>query len=39
MREAAIIPNLEEAVSHWLKIVGLGIEVLAALVIVIGLAW
>ena len=39
MPEAAIALSLEEAVSHWVKIVGLGIEVLAALVIVIGLAW
>lgn len=39
MGEAALAPNLEMTVSHWLKIVGLGIEILAAMVIVIGLAW
>lgn len=39
MSEAALPPNLEMTVSHWLKIVGLGIEVLAAMVIVVGLAW
>lgn len=39
MSEATLPPNLEMAVSHWLKIVGLGIEILAAMVIVIGLAW
>ena len=39
MGEAAMPPGFEVTVSHWLKIVGLGIEILAAIVIVIGLAW
>jgi uncharacterized membrane protein len=39
MTEAAMSPGLETAVSHWLKLIGLGIEILAAMVIVIGLAW
>jgi len=40
MREAiAGFVTLEEAVSHWLKVVGLGIEVAAATVIVAGLVW
>ena len=39
MREAATGLGLDEMVGHWLKAVGLGIEVLAALVIVAGLAW
>jgi uncharacterized membrane protein len=39
MDEAAIGANLEVAVSHWLKVVGLGIEVFGALVIVLGLGW
>jgi uncharacterized membrane protein len=39
MTEAAIPTSLEMAVGHWLKLVGLGIEILAAMVIVIGLAW
>jgi uncharacterized membrane protein len=38
MREAPA-SALNEAVSHWLEIVGAGIEIAAALVIVIGLAW
>src|SRR5262249_58946444 len=29
----------ETAVSHWLKLVGVGIEIFAAVVIVVGLAW
>jgi hypothetical protein len=37
MTEAVMPPSLETAVSHWLKLVG--IEILAAIVIVIGLAW
>ena len=39
MRDAAASLTLDEAVAHWLKIVGLGIEIFAALVIVAGLAW
>lgn len=39
MREEATGLALEATVSNWLKVVGLGIEVLGALVIVIGLAW
>ena len=39
MREAATGLGLEEAVGHWLRVVGLGIEILAALVIVGGLVW
>jgi uncharacterized membrane protein len=38
MSEAAI-PSLELAVGHWLKVIGLGIEILATVVIVIGLVW
>jgi uncharacterized membrane protein len=34
-----MIPSLEMAVSQCLTLVGLGIEVLGAMVIVIGLAW
>src|SRR5262245_38649502 len=36
MREAV---TLDAAVGHWLEVIGIGIEVLAALVIVIGLGW
>lgn len=39
MTEAIIPLNLETAISHWLKLVGVGIEILAAIVIVVGLAW
>src|SRR5262245_34943198 len=39
MREAATCLGLEDAVGHWLRVVGLGIEILAALVIVGGLMW
>ena len=39
MTEAVITPNLEMVVGHWLKLVGVGIEILAAIVIVVGLAW
>ena len=39
MCEAGASLTLDEAVAHWLKIVGLGIEIFAALVIVAGLAW
>ena len=39
MREAATGLALEDAVGHWLRVVGLGIEILAALVIVGGLMW
>ena len=39
MHEAAASLTLEEAVAHWLKIVGLGIEIFAALAIVTGLGW
>ena len=39
MTDAVMPPSLETAVSHWLKLVGVGIEILAAMVIVIGLAW
>ena len=39
MRETATGLGLEDAVGHWLRVVGLGIEVLAALVIVGGLIW
>jgi uncharacterized membrane protein len=39
MHEAAASLALEEVVAHWLKIVGLGIEISAALVIVVGLGW
>lgn len=39
MREGPPGLALDEAVSHRLKIVGAGIEIAAALVIVIGLAW
>jgi uncharacterized membrane protein len=39
MREAASGLGLEDAVGHWLRVVGLGIEILAALVIVGGLMW
>jgi uncharacterized membrane protein len=31
--------HLEVTVSHWLKVVGVGIEIFAAAVIVAGLAW
>lgn len=30
---------LEEVVTHWMKVIGLGIETFGALVIVIGLGW
>jgi uncharacterized membrane protein len=36
---AAALAQLEAGASHWLRIVGLGIEVAAAAVIVTGLAW
>jgi uncharacterized membrane protein len=39
MREAATGLGLEDTVGHWLRVVGLGIEILAALVIVGGLTW
>src|SRR5215467_8905825 len=39
MREAVIGLGLEDAVGHWLRVIGLGIEILAALVIVGGLMW
>jgi len=39
MREAATALILEDAVGHWLGVVGLGIEIVAALVIVGGLVW
>jgi uncharacterized membrane protein len=39
MGEAAVPHGLEATVSHWLKVVGLGIEILAAMIIVVGLVW
>ena len=39
MREATLGLGLEDAVGHWLRVVGLGIEILAAVVIVGGLVW
>ncbi len=40
MSEAAASPNsIEELVSHALGLIGLGIEVFAAVVIVVGLGW
>jgi uncharacterized membrane protein len=39
MSEAAVPPGLETMISHWVKMVGVGIEVFAAMVIVIGLTW
>ena len=39
MRDAAAGLAFEETVGHWLKLVGVGIELLAALVIVGGLGW
>ena len=39
MRDAVTFLNLEEMVSHWLRILGVGIEVFGALVIVLGLGW
>ena len=39
MREVAAVLTIEEAVGHWLKLVGVGIELFAALVIVAGLGW
>lgn len=39
MGAAAVPPSLEATVGHWLKVVGLGIEVLAAAIIVVGLVW
>ncbi len=39
MHLAAIGPDLEAAVGQWLKVVGAGIEVFGALVIVVGLGW
>jgi uncharacterized membrane protein len=39
MGGAAVPPGLEVTVSHWLKVVGLGIEILAATIIVVGLVW
>jgi uncharacterized membrane protein len=36
---AAALAQLEAGTSHWLRIVGLGIEVAAAAVIVTGLVW
>lgn len=39
MGDAAAATALEEMVSRWLKVVGLGIELLAAVVIVAGLVW
>jgi uncharacterized membrane protein len=39
MGDAAAATALEEMVSRWLKIVGLGIELLAAVVIVARLVW
>lgn len=35
MREATLGLGLEDAVGHWLRVVGLGIEILAAVVIVV----
>src|SRR5262245_9421140 len=39
MGEAVTGLRLEDAVGHWLRVVGLGIEIAAALVIVGGLVW
>src|SRR5262245_45813575 len=39
MHEAPASMAIEQMVSSWLKLVGLGIEVLAAVVIVAGLGW
>jgi uncharacterized membrane protein len=39
MQDAATSSALEATVGHWLRVVGLGIEVFAAVVIVSGLAW
>ena len=39
MRDAAAGLAFEKVVGHWLKLVGVGIELLAALVIVAGLGW
>src|SRR5262245_20801155 len=39
MREAATGLGLEDAVGQWLRVIGLGIEILAAMVIVGGLIW
>ena len=39
MNETIVRPSLEMTVSHWLKVIGLGIEILAAMIIVVGLAW
>lgn len=39
MGEAGASLGLEATVTHWLKVVGLGIEILAAVIIVVGLAW
>jgi uncharacterized membrane protein len=39
MRDPAAGLILEEMVGHWLKLLGVGIELLAALVIVAGLGW
>ena len=39
MRDAAASMAIEEAMAYWLKLVGVGIELFAALVIVAGLGW
>jgi uncharacterized membrane protein len=39
MHSAAEFAILEDVISRWLRIVGLGIEVAAAVIIVAGLAW
>jgi hypothetical protein len=39
MGEAAVPHGIEATVSHWLKVVGLGIEILAAMISVVGLVW
>jgi uncharacterized membrane protein len=39
MHVSAIAPEMEAAVGQWLRIVGVGIEVFGAAVILLGLCW
>jgi uncharacterized membrane protein len=39
MHESMTPASLESAISHWISLVGSGIEVFGVLVIVVGIAW
>ena len=39
MSGVADVSPLEAAVSHWIGVIGIGIEIFGALVIVAGLVW